>query len=72
MGKKIQIDEVTYDLDNLSDKARAAIQLLQFSEKRLQELSNMKALLQRARNSYMDSLRQEVLSNKAGLLLGDN
>ena len=72
MGKKIQIDEVTYDLDSLSDKARAAIHLLQFSEKRLQELSNMKALLQRARNSYMDSLRQEVLSNKAGLLLGDN
>ena len=72
MGKKIQIDEVTYDLDSLSDKAIAAIHLLQFSEKRLQELSNMKALLQRARNSYMDSLRQEVLSNKAGLLLGDN
>ena len=72
MGDQIQIDEVMYDLDSLSDKAKTAIQCLQFSEERLKELSNMKALLQRARNSYVDSLRQEVLSNKAGLLLDDN
>lgn len=72
MGNQIQIDEVLYDLDDLSDQAKASILLLQFSEKRLQELINMKALLQRARNSYLDSLRQEVLADKAGLLFDEN
>ena len=68
MGEKIRIDDIDYDLDSLSDQARAALGSLEFTTKRLQELTNMKALLQRARNSYMESLKKEVISGKAGLL----
>ena len=72
MGKKIRIDEVDYDLDNLSDKAKASVIYLEFITTRLQELTNMKALLKRARNSYIASLKKEVISDKAGLLFDDD
>ena len=41
MGQKIRIDEVDYDLDGLSEVARADIQALEFITKRIQELTNM-------------------------------
>ncbi len=71
MGRKIRVDEVDYDLDNLSDKAKASVIYLEFITTRLQELTNMKALLKRARNSYIASLKKEVISDKAGLLFDD-
>tara|TARA_B100000242_G_scaffold292259_1_gene267290 strand:- start:3748 stop:3966 length:219 start_codon:yes stop_codon:yes gene_type:complete len=72
MGKKIRIDDVDYDLDNLSDKANASVIYLEFITTRLQELKNMKALLKRARNSYIASLKKEIISDKAGLLFDDD
>ena len=53
MAEKIRIDEVDYDLDGLSEVARADIQALEFITKRIQELTNMMALLQCARSSYL-------------------
>ena len=72
MGKKIRVDDIDYDLDNLSDKAKASLIYLEFITTRLQELTNMKALLKRARNSYIASLKKEVISDKAGLLFDDD
>ena len=72
MAQKIRIDEVDYDLDGLSEVARADVQALEFITKRIQELTNMRALLQRARNSYLESLKKEMISDKAGLLLEDD
>ena len=72
MGQKIRIDEVDYDLDGLSEVARADIQALEFITKRIQELTNMMALLQCARSSYFESLKKEVISDKSGLLLNDD
>ena len=72
MGKKIRVDDIDYDLDNLSDKAKASLIYLEFITTRLQELTNMKALLNRARYSYIASLKKEVISDKAGLLFDDD
>ena len=72
MGGKIRIDELDYDLDNLSDKAKASVGYLEFITTRIQELKNMQALLKRARNSYIASLKKEVISDKAGLLFDDD
>ena len=72
MGKKIRVDDIDYDLDNLSDKAKASLIYLEFITTRLQELTNMKALLKRARYSYIASLKKEVISDKAGLLFDDD
>lgn len=72
MGQKIKLDDTEYDADNLTDEARAALASIQFISKQIQEFQNMQAILQRAKNSYADSLKKEILASKAGLLLSDN
>ena len=69
MGQKIKVEDTEYDADNLSDQGREIFLLLKFATTRVKELNNMQALLQRAKNSYVESLKQEMLSHKAGLLL---
>ena len=70
MGQKVKLGEKEYDVENLSDHAKVTFASLQFATTRLQELSNMQAILQRAKNSYIESLKKEVLSTKAGLQFG--
>ena len=72
MGQKIKLDDREYDVENLSDQSKATLDSLQFTTSRLEELNNMQALLQRAKNSYLDSLRKEMLSSKSGFLFGDD
>jgi len=67
--KKIKFDGKEYDLSELTEGARAQFASLQFVEEKLKELNNMQALLQRAKNSYVDGLKKEMISNKAGFLL---
>ena len=71
MSKKFKLDDNEYEIDNLSDASKKTLLSLQFTAQRLQELNNMKALLQRAKNSYLDSLKKEMLSNKAGYLFDE-
>lgn len=71
MAQKIKLGDNEYDAANLSDEGKVVLNLLQFSTQKLQELNNMQALLQRAKNSYIESLKQEILSQKAGYLLDD-
>lgn len=72
MAKKLKVDDIEYDVDELSDNARAQLTSLQFVDQRLKELTNMSALLQRAKNSYVDGLKREMIADKAGLLFGDD
>ena len=72
MGQKIKFDDREYDVENLSDQAKVLLTSLQFATTRMQELTNMQALLQRAKNSYVDSLKKEMLSSKSGFLFGDD
>ena len=71
MAQKIKLDDAEYEVENLSEQAKAYIATLKFTDTRLQELTNMRALLQRAKNSYVDSLKKEMLSTKAGFLFDD-
>ena len=72
MGKNIKLDDKEYAVENMSDRAKATLALLQYTNKREKELTSMQALLQRAKNSYLDSLKKEMLSSKAGFLLTDD
>lgn len=69
MGQKIKIEDKEYDVENLSDRGKATLVSLKFATTRMKELTNMQALLMRAKNSYVESLKQEMLSSKAGFLL---
>ena len=70
--KKLLLDEKEYGVDQLSEDGIKYISLLQFATDRLKELGDNKILLARARESYINSLRQEILSAKAGFLVEDN
>lgn len=72
MGQKIKLDEKEYDVEHLSDRAKTTLASLRFATERMNELVNMQALLRCAKNSYVDSLRKEMLSDKAGFLFGDD
>ena len=72
MSQTIKLDGKEYQVESFSDHAKAILNLLEFANKRSQELTNMQALLQRAKNSYIDSLKKEMLSQKAGFLIDDN
>jgi hypothetical protein len=71
MGQKIKLDDNEYDIEKLSNQAKATLDSLQFANLRLKELKNMSALLQRAKNSYLSSLKKEILSNKSGVFFED-
>lgn len=71
MSQKIKLDDKEYNVSDLSDKGKATFASLQFTTQRIQELNNMQAILTRAKNSYMESLKKEMLSKKAGFLIDD-
>ena len=75
MDQKFKLGDKEYDvenLENLSDQAKAILASLQFATARVQELNNMQALLQRAKKSYIETIKMEMVASKAGLLLGDD
>ena len=71
MTKKVKFDDVEYDIDSLSDKSKAIVNLIKFASEREQELKNMVALLTRAKNGYIETLKREMISGKSGFLLDD-
>jgi hypothetical protein len=52
----IKIDNIEYDLDTLSDEARAQLGSLQFVDSELARLTNQTAVLQTARIAYSKAL----------------
>lgn len=72
MAQKFKLDEKEYDVSELNENSRAQLTSLTFVDEKLRELKNMHALLQRAKNSYVESLKKEVISDKAGFLLDDD
>lgn len=72
MARKFKLEDKEYDVEHLSDSAKVTLTSLQFVSSRITELSNMSALLQRAKNSYVNSLKKEMLTEKAGIILEDD
>ena len=66
-----KLNEKEYSISDLNETARAQYSSLVFVDTKLQELSNMQALLQRSKNSYLADLKKEMLSNKAGFLIDE-
>ena len=71
MVKKIKLEDKEYDIENLSDQGKTILAYLQFINTRVREITDMQALLQRAKTSYVEGLKKEMLSKKAGLLFDD-
>ena len=69
---KIQIDDVEYDLDALSDQAKRLVGEVQKINAHIQETQNMSAILTKAKRAYIADLKTEMLAAKAGLHFGDD
>jgi hypothetical protein len=72
MSQKVKIDDVEYELDKLSDKAKQSFKALQFVTSRIYELDNMRILLRRAKKRFMEDLKKEMISSKAGFLFEED
>ena len=72
MTDKISIDDVEYEVSDFSVSAKKTLEAIKFVSEKTLELKNMRIVLQRAKNSYVDGLKKEMLSKKAGILLGDD
>ena len=53
----IKIDDKDYDLDSLSQEAKAQLASIQFVEQELARLQMQAAALQTARNAYLQGLK---------------
>lgn len=60
----IKIDEKDYELDNLSDEAKAQLASLQFVDGELQRLNAKAAVLQTARVAYSKALNEALVANQ--------
>ena len=64
MSKKkknfITIDDVEYDLNNISEEAKAQIDNLRFVEERINQLQNEWAVSDTARIGYSKALEKEL------------
>lgn len=58
--KKVTIDDVEYNLDKLSDNAKAQIANMQFVDAQLQQLNNEWAVSDTARIGYTNALKAEL------------
>jgi len=58
--QKITIDDVDYDLNNLSENARAQIKNIQFVDAQIQQLNNEWAVSDTARMGYAKALNKEL------------
>ena len=66
----VKIDEKEYDLDKLSDEAKAQLASLQFVDAELQRLIAQIAVCQTARMAYATALKQ-VLPADIATIIGD-
>ena len=72
MTSKVKLDDVEYDLESLSEKAKEAVKSINFVNNKILDLENTIALLMRAKKSYIDGIKREMLSAKSGLLFSDD
>lgn len=70
--QKIKLDDKEYDIANLSDRARKLTDALQSVSARIQESNNMVAILNKAKRAYIEGLKSEMLSAKAGFDFGSD
>jgi len=67
MTRKVRIDGEEYDLSSLSVEARSQFELVKFADAQIAELTNMQALLTRAKKSYIDGLEREIIKARTGV-----
>ena len=58
----VNIDNMNYELDSLSDEAKSQLKMLQVVEQELVQLQTRLAITQTARNAYANALKASLPS----------
>lgn len=72
MGTTYKIDDIEFQESDLSEAGKGHLTALNFANARLAELNNLHAVLNRAQNSYIATLKQEIIAKRGGLLFDDD
>jgi len=67
----IKIDNIDYDIDTLSDDAKAQLQSLQFCDAELARAQAQVAVLQTARMAYSNALKAALPTTQHAVLMDD-
>ena len=67
MSQRINLDDVEYETSSLTDNGKSILASLQEASARLQELQNLQAIFTRAKRSYIDELKREIIKGKSGV-----
>lgn len=70
--QRIKIGDTEFVTDGLSDVGKQNLSMLTSTTNRLTELKALQGVLQNSRNTYLKTIRQEILRQKAGLLFENN
>lgn len=57
MSETIKIDNIDYNVDDLSDEAKAQLVNLRLTDAKLEQLKQDAAIMQTARNAYANALK---------------
>jgi len=67
----IKIDEIDYELDHLSEEAKAQLVSIQFIDNEVQRMNAQLAVLQTARMAYSNALKSALPStDMSGVVIG--
>lgn len=67
MVNKLILDNVEYILDDHSQSVKSLALKLDSTDKEIQEKTNLYAVLNRAKNSYVQELKREMIAGKSGV-----
>lgn len=67
MSARVRVDEFEIELAKLSDDARVMLAQIQSIDARLKELAGMIAVLNKARNGYIGTMKNEIIYSRTGV-----
>ena len=68
MAETVKFNDKEFDISEISEIAKKNLIALQFADSKIMDLKNVRALLQRSKSGYLEDLKKEVISSKAGFL----
>lgn len=70
MSEILRFENKEYEVDKLNHKAKEICRKIYFVRNEVSELKNRQALFLKAKNSYIEDLKQEIVFEKSGVNLG--
>lgn len=71
MQQQLEFEGHEYSIDSLSNNAKGILVKMNFAKQKIVELNDNSALLNKAKNGYIEDLKNEIVSGKLGLDLRD-